>query len=386
MTQNARLALWIPTDEPADGDSIEAVGPSSTGKVIPTEFGVGTGPAGPQGPKGDVGPQGPKGDVGPQGAPGVQGVQGTQGDPGPKGDPGPQGPQGILGAQGPKGDKGDTGLQGPKGDQGIQGATGATGGNFPDAPADHQQYARQDNNWSVVAPGGVAQSYVDTQDALRVLKSGDTMTGTLVVPAGSASAPALQGTGGGSNTGFYFSNGSVNISVSGSNRYLMGAAFTLNAKLNGADGTQAAPEFSFLAEAGSGMWRKGAGIVSIGALNAEIMNWNNTGKIINAFGPIVLPADPTAALQAATKQYVDAKPSGATVSDTAPTGAAVGTLFYESDSGMLFINYNDGDSIQYVAVSSKGDQGPPGQWTQITQAAYNALAPPNPATLYVIIG
>jgi hypothetical protein len=34
----------------------------------------------------------------------------------------------------------------------------------------------------------------------------------------------------------------------------------------------------------------------------------------------------------------------------------------------------------------QGIQGPPGPWTQITQAAYNALSPPNPATLYVIIG
>lgn len=33
-----------------------------------------------------------------------------------------------------------------------------------------------------------------------------------------------------------------------------------------------------------------------------------------------------------------------------------------------------------------GATGPPGPWTQITQAAYDALAPPNPATLYVIVG
>jgi hypothetical protein len=33
-----------------------------------------------------------------------------------------------------------------------------------------------------------------------------------------------------------------------------------------------------------------------------------------------------------------------------------------------------------------GKQGIPGPWTQITQAAYNALSPPDPAVLYVIIG
>jgi DHA2 family multidrug resistance protein len=34
----------------------------------------------------------------------------------------------------------------------------------------------------------------------------------------------------------------------------------------------------------------------------------------------------------------------------------------------------------------QGIQGNAAVWTQITQAAYNALAPPNPSTLYVIIG
>jgi len=81
-----------------------------------------------------------------------------------------------------------------------------------------------------------------------------------------------------------------------------------------------------------------------------------------------------------------------TVSDTAPVGAAAGTLFWESDTGILYVNYNDGDSTQFVPAVPRGEtgltgpQGPPGPWTQITQAAYNALSPPNPATLYVIVG
>ena len=31
-------------------------------------------------------------------------------------------------------------------------------------------------------------------------------------------------------------------------------------------------------------------------------------------------------------------------------------------------------------------EGPPGPWAQLTQAEYNALAPPDPNTLYVIVG
>ena len=124
MTQNARLAHWLPTGNDADPDEVvKVVAPSGDGNVIPTVFGIGTGPAGPQGPQGIPGSTGPKGDVGPAGPVGPQGPVGAQGVAGPKGDIGPQGPQG------------------PK---------GASGGTFADAPADGNQYARQDNEWVLV--------------------------------------------------------------------------------------------------------------------------------------------------------------------------------------------------------------------------------------------
>lgn len=37
-------------------------------------------------------------------------------------------------------------------------------------------------------------------------------------------------------------------------------------------------------------------------------------------------------------------------------------------------------------VGPMGPQGPEGMWTQVTQAEYDALAPPDPAVLYVIVG
>jgi hypothetical protein len=121
MTQNMRVATWIPTDNTAVANEVVMVeAPSGTGKVIPTVFSTGGGPVGPPGPQGDVGPQGPKGDAGPQG---------------------PAGPQGVQGQQGIQGPVGNTGAQGPPG------ATGPMGGSFPDAPADGYQYLRQNNNW-----------------------------------------------------------------------------------------------------------------------------------------------------------------------------------------------------------------------------------------------
>ena len=35
---------------------------------------------------------------------------------------------------------------------------------------------------------------------------------------------------------------------------------------------------------------------------------------------------------------------------------------------------------------AQGPPGPPGQWVSLTQAAYDALDPPDPDTLYVIVG
>ena len=47
-----------------------------------------------------------------------------------------------------------------------------------------------------------------------------------------------------------------------------------------------------------------------------------------------------------------------TVSNTAPSGSSIGALWFNSDSGEFFVNYNDGDSVQWVAPL--GGQGPMG--------------------------
>jgi hypothetical protein len=58
-------------------------------------------------------------------------------------------------------------------------------------------------------------------------------------------------------------------------------------------------------------------------------------------GALTLPADPAAALQAATKQYVDAK-SSLYISDNPPVGPPDGSMWWDSDNGLLYIRYNDG--------------------------------------------
>jgi hypothetical protein len=96
-----------------------------------------------------------------------------------------------------------------------------------------------------------------------------------------------------------------------------------------------------------------------------VLTTSVNGKVAKAgdtmTGPLVLPADPTTALQSATKQYVDNKiaaiptPSSLTVSDTPPVGVPDGALWWESDSGLLYVRYNDGNTIQWVIAAPQPD-------------------------------
>lgn len=77
-------------------------------------------------------------------------------------------------------------------------------------------------------------------------------------------------------------------------------------------------------------------------------------------GSLILAADPAADLEAATKSYVDDAILGVSlhytvpIADTAPTGPLVGNLWWDSQDNQLYIYYDDGTSIQWVASSNTG--------------------------------
>ena len=87
-------------------------------------------------------------------------------------------------------------------------------------------------------------------------------------------------------------------------------------------------------------------------------------------------------------------PPSTYIGDIPPLDPVVGQLWWKSDIGTSFIRYDDGNSEQWVPASASqpgppgppGDPGPPAAWMQLTQAEYDTLSPPNPDTLYVIIG
>ena len=71
-------------------------------------------------------------------------------------------------------------------------------------------------------------------------------------------------------------------------------------------------------------------------------------------GPLTLAGDPTTAMQPATKQYVDARI--AVIPSAGPPPIAVdGTMWWETDTGLLYIMYNDGDSRQWVIACPQPD-------------------------------
>jgi hypothetical protein len=81
-------------------------------------------------------------------------------------------------------------------------------------------------------------------------------------------------------------------------------------------------------------------------------------------GPLTLSGDPTALLHAVPKQYVDAR-IAVIPSATPPPIAVPGTMWWETDTGLLYMRYDDGDSVQWVIACPQPDfnsfmyMGPP---------------------------
>ncbi|UQD96089.1 hypothetical protein [Bradyrhizobium japonicum] len=75
-------------------------------------------------------------------------------------------------------------------------------------------------------------------------------------------------------------------------------------------------------------------------------------------GNLVLAGDPSTAAMAATKQYVDAQVAAKAavyISDTPPAGVPDNSLWWESDTGLLFVRYRDADSVAWVLAMPMPD-------------------------------
>jgi hypothetical protein len=69
-----------------------------------------------------------------------------------------------------------------------------------------------------------------------------------------------------------------------------------------------------------------------------------------------------------------------------PSGGPAGTPAVVGPQGPAGPQGGTGPAGSQGATGPVGPQGPEGIWVQLTQAQYDALSPPNPNTLYVIVG
>jgi len=166
--------------------------------------------------------------------------------------------------------------------------------------------------------GGATVAYVDAQDAMKVAKAGDTMSGPLVMPS-TGTAAACSFTFGTAGTGIYGNVSQVNFAAGGTMRLQITSTVTISTQqMQGSNGTAGAPGWSFSNSTNAGMYRSAANVISMSVSGVECMRWTGADNSTLALGPLLVSADPTVALGVATKQMVDAKEA------TANKGAANG--------------------------------------------------------------
>jgi hypothetical protein len=252
----------------------------------------------------NVGVPGPPGPTGPQGAASTV--------------PGPTGPTGATGAQGPqgvKGDTGNTGAQGIQGIQGVQGPTGATGQaevwfSGAGAPAG--------------ATGAVGDWYLDTTTGDVSEKTGAstwTVRSNIKGPTGSQGIQGIQGIQGvqgptGQAEAWFSSAGApaggtgavgdwhLNTTNGDVSEKTGASTWTVRGNIRGPQGIQGVPGGG----AAIDITNVPAGNIAATTVQAAL-NELDAEKVKKSgdtmTGSLVLPANPTAALEAAPKQYID---------------------------------------------------------------------------------
>jgi len=290
----------LPPTGNADGDAYIVV---ETGDMWIWDSETGTyinagpiqGPVGPAGPQGVQGPEGVQGPVGPEGPQGDQGVKGDTGDTGsqgPIGNTGPQGPTGATGA--------DSTVPGPVGPEGPQGDPGPTGATGPEGPQGDQ---------------GIQ----GIQGPIGATGADSTVPG----PQGPAGPQGIQGPIG--PTG-----------ATGADSVVPGPA-----------GPQGDPGPTGATGAPGATGPAGADSTVPGPTGPPgAQGIQGPAGAAGAQGPQGIQGIPGATGPAGPALYV---------SDSAPVGAPLNALWWESDTGQLYVNYNDGNTTQWVSAAPQPD-------------------------------
>jgi len=317
----------VPIDphDPLQGSAVYGFKDGTWG-FHPVDPGTGgsVGPAGPAGPEGPAGPAGPAGKdgadstvpgpAGPAGADSVvAGPAGVDGAPGKDGAAGATGPQGAKGDDGAPGSKGDAGAPGAQGEAGIQGEPGIQGppglgitfqGQL-DSSADLPTSGQAQGDLYVVLTPEPAHGVIWDEAAADWVESGPVQ--------GPQGNPGPQGNAGpaGPAGPSKVSADSLNYATLGSDGLVLVSQASLDADylpLVGGTMTGAIELKSGNSSlvANGGVDRLAIGVNNTWSLTAKnIRAWTATDTAFTANVPLMLKADPTENLEAATKQYVD---------------------------------------------------------------------------------
>lgn len=322
---DAHLGMWTPSVDGTAG----SVGPQGP-----------PGPQGPAGPAGPAGPEGPRGPAGAQGAPGPAGADGVDGAVGPEG---PRGPAGAQGATGPQGVEGPQGIQGPQGAQGPAGlglqfkgevdaeadlpATGNTQGDFwvVNDPLNPNHVWVWDATAGAWVDGGPIQGIQGVQGPQGVAG-----------PQGPAGPTAVSTDAG--NISKLGTDGKIFTPATDVTGFLKKTGDTMTGQLG-------------LTGSGTTPLRIGSDAANYNLTmlpNQEGMVWqfNATPLLtvtkdnVQSRKPLMLEADPTVDLEAATKKYVDGKFAGGgyvlpIATDKALGGVMIGTGLSITAAGVL---------------------------------------------------
>lgn len=374
------------------------------------------GPTGPTGPSGGpTGPTGPSGSIGPTGPTGTAGTAGTDGPTGPTGPTGPSGgPTGPTGATGPApfnfstsppqsanqgdvwfdtdtgissvwyedGDSGQwvelagVGLQGPTGPTGPSGGpTGPTGPTGPRGVSleilgtinsvSKLPTASANISYSVTVENvnGSNKYFIDGVETPGLfLHKGATYTFNQVDSSNAAHQIYLSETPNGHH--------SVSNGIVADYEYTNGVTY------NGTAGTDGQLVFSVPADAPDNLYYvcvnhsgMGTGGSLTSVINSEnkayvvqqdgdLYIWN--GSAWESVGQIIGPTGPTGPSGGPTGPTGPIGPPAFTLSATEPASPSVGDVWFNTNTAVAVVWYEDADSAQWVEFAGQGLRGPAG--------------------------
>lgn len=113
------------------------------------------------------------------------------------------------------------------------------------------------------------------------------------------------------------------------------------------------------------------------------MTWNNT-DLMNAFRAIASPTE--IYIQDQNDSTVNQHYQASANAIDHGTWVEVPVTWMKGGTALVNQSGQATSIVGLITQGKTGPQGPPGLWTQMTQAAYDALPVKDPNTLYVIVG